>query len=421
MYNRNKHSLLISALQKSIRCCEVNASRYFARQLMELGLPGAVFNRLMIIAAEDVGIADPSLIIHERRCSDSFENLIKQYKIKKRDAFKYPRLCEVVDRAVIAAAISYKSRLLPMASFITLFDIYQNEDFSKHLHEYLDRFVKAIEKRDEKQALYYAYIIDIFFNAKERVLTGILSQNGIRNKDLIQGWVDEYRKYDELLMLVGSLVLLCRDLDFSHGEYKNAISHYLSLPINAEEIPERAYDKHTLEGKRRGRGLVHFFNYAATIKNERFTNDWEIAGKNAYLQANEEKLGRAKKVIKAIKENYQVTNIRPPFHHKKAVLTQARTSPNRPYAFIVEFNDGSRKFIKGPFKNVEIAKGHLICNELKRRLSSKYLHPVQCEVKEYGANQVFFECEEIGKADLSKVTLKYTKLDRYILVLDYDY
>ena len=74
-----------------------------------------------------------------------------------------------------------------------------------------------------------------------------------------------------------------------------------------------------------------------------------------------------------------------PFGYKKAVLTQARTSTNRPYAFIVEFNDGSRKFMKGPFKSVESSLGHVICNEVKRRLASKYLRPIQCEVKEYGA------------------------------------
>jgi hypothetical protein len=39
-----------------------------------------------------------------------------------------------------------------------------------------------------------------------------------------------------------------------------------------------------------------------------------------------------------------------PFEYKKAVLTQARTSTKRPYAFIVEFNGGSRKFMKGHLK-----------------------------------------------------------------------
>jgi len=109
-----------------------------------------------------------------------------------------------------------------------------------------------------------------------------------------------------------------------------------------------------------------------------------------------------------------------PFDHKKAVLTQARTSSNRPYAFIVEFNDGSRKFMKGPFKSAELAHGHVVCNEVKRRLASKYLHPIQCEVKEYGAHLIFIECEEIGEADLHKVNDKETKLESGIFeVLEY--
>jgi len=110
-----------------------------------------------------------------------------------------------------------------------------------------------------------------------------------------------------------------------------------------------------------------------------------------------------------------------PFEYKKAVLTQARTSKNRPHAFIVEFNDGNRKFMKGPFKSAELAKGHVICNEVKRRLASKYLRPVQCEIKEYGDHLVFLECEELGKADLNKVTEKRTKLDDDNFdVLNYD-
>jgi len=109
-----------------------------------------------------------------------------------------------------------------------------------------------------------------------------------------------------------------------------------------------------------------------------------------------------------------------PFEYKKAVLTQARTSRNRPYAFIVELSDGSRKFVKGPFRSAELAQGHVVCNEVKRRLASKYLHPVQCEVKQYGAHLVFLECEELGKADLSKVTAKRTSLENdTFVVLEY--
>jgi len=301
MYNMNRFYELISAFQKSIRWCEINDSRYFAQELMNMGYPGAVFNRLIIIAAEDVGIADPSLVEYVRWCSDSFENLIKQNKIKKREAVNFPKLCEVVDRGVIAAAISYKSRLLPMLSFATLFHIYEKEDFNENLSEYLDRFVVAIEKGDEKQALYYAYITGIFLNSMDRILTIVQRQSGRRNEDLIQKWVEEYRRNPELLMLAGSVVLLCRDLSYTHGEYNDAICKYITIPIKEAKIPDRAYDMHTMAGKKRGRSFQHFFNVAGTVKKERFSNDWEKAGRNAYYRANRKGLGKAKKIIEAVK------------------------------------------------------------------------------------------------------------------------
>jgi len=301
----NKLFELISALQKSIRWGDVNASRYFARQLMKIGCPGAVFNRLIVISAEDVGLADPSLVGYESECLENFEVLIKQYGIKKKEAVKFPDICEVIDRAVIAAAISYKSRLLPMLSFATLWDIYKNENFSKNLSEYLNRFAVAVENRDEKQALYYAYVVGIFLDNMDRILTMIQRLRVRRNEDLIQKWVREYKRHNELLMIAGCVVLLCRDFCYAHGEYKNAISKYLPIPIKMAKIPDRAYDQHTLAGKRKGRGLKHFFKEGASLKNERFSNDWERAGKKAYFLADNKGLGKASKVIEETKKKLQ--------------------------------------------------------------------------------------------------------------------
>jgi len=295
----------ISALQKSVRWGEVNEARYFARQLMKDGTPGAVFNRLFIIAAEDVGLADPTLVVYVRRCLDNFEKLLKKYGVKKRAAFRFPKLCEAVDRAVIAAAVSFKSRLLPMISFATLYDIYTNEKFSGNVYSYFGRFVDSLHNNDEKSALYYAYITGIYLNKMDRLLSTIQKLGTRRNEFLIREWVDGYKKHDELLFLAGSVVILCRDLDCSHGEYKNAVSKYLSIPIKTTEIPDRAFDKHTIAGKRKGRGLKHFFNEAATVKNERFPNDWELAGRSAYYRADKQGLGKAAKVIDATKTKLQ--------------------------------------------------------------------------------------------------------------------
>ena len=170
------------------------------------------------------------------------------------------------------------------------------------MSEYLDRFVLALKNEDEKHALYYAYVVDILFDSKDEILTMIQSLSGMRNKDLIQKWVEEYKRNDERLMLAGSVVLLCRDLKYPHGEYNDAVHQYLSVPIKAADIPDRAYDMHTSAGARKGRSFEHFFDEAATVKNERFSNDWEQAGRNAYINADQAGLGKAVKIIKTIKK-----------------------------------------------------------------------------------------------------------------------
>jgi hypothetical protein len=272
---------------------------------MEIGKPGAAINRLVLIAAEDVGIADPSLISYERMCSDRFDNLVKLNGIKRRQAVDDPECCEVIDRAAIAAAISSKSRLLTMASIATICDIYENEHFSQNLSEYLDRFDSAVEEGDERRALYYAYVVAIFLNAKEQILARIGRHRERRNEDLVKVWAKEYRRSGEMLTLVGSVVLLFRDLDFAFGEYNGNISQYLSVPIEKANIPDRAYDKHTAVGKRRGRGYEHFFNVAGTLRNERFANDWEEDGRAAYIRAYHQGLDKMSKVVEAIKERLQ--------------------------------------------------------------------------------------------------------------------
>ena len=86
----------------------------------------------------------------------------------------------------------------------------------------------------------------------------------------------------------------------------------------------------------------------------------------------------------------------------------------------MEFNDGTRNFVKGPFKSAELPQGHITCNELKRKLASKYLHPIRYELNEYNAQSIYLVCDEIGKADLEKVKYPETNSDGTIAVLNYE-
>ena len=214
MFDLDRQYILMSALQKAIRWCEINDARSFAKDLMDMGSqPTLVFNRLLIIAAEDVGLADPSLILYVRKLYDEFDNKRKQNGIKKADAFNFPDLREIVDRAVIAAALSYKSRLTAMATGATLYDIYQNETFKENPSIYLSRLADTVKNRDEKQALYYAFVAGIFLNLKDRISIFIRRQGEDRNDYLIQGWAEEYKRDSEKMVLAGCVVMLCRHLE----------------------------------------------------------------------------------------------------------------------------------------------------------------------------------------------------------------
>jgi putative ATPase len=56
------HYDVISALQKSIRGSDVDASLYYAAWLMEAGELSVLMRRLLVIAYEDVGLANPSAV-----------------------------------------------------------------------------------------------------------------------------------------------------------------------------------------------------------------------------------------------------------------------------------------------------------------------------------------------------------------------
>ena len=59
--NGNGHYELLSALQKSIRGSDVNASIYYLGLLLEIGDLDSIFRRLSVIAYEDIGLANPGI------------------------------------------------------------------------------------------------------------------------------------------------------------------------------------------------------------------------------------------------------------------------------------------------------------------------------------------------------------------------
>ncbi len=72
-YDRDgdQHYDLLSALQKSIRGSDENAALHYAARLMNAGDIISLSRRLLVIAAEDIGLAYPQAIVITKACVDS--------------------------------------------------------------------------------------------------------------------------------------------------------------------------------------------------------------------------------------------------------------------------------------------------------------------------------------------------------------
>jgi len=72
-YDRDgsQHYNILSALQKSIRCSDENAALHYLARLLEAGDLISAARRLLVIAAEDVGLAYPSAVTIVKACVDS--------------------------------------------------------------------------------------------------------------------------------------------------------------------------------------------------------------------------------------------------------------------------------------------------------------------------------------------------------------
>ena len=72
-YDRDgdEHYDILSALQKSIRGSDENAAIFYASKLMEAGDILSLCRRLLVISAEDIGLAYPMAIVIVKACVDS--------------------------------------------------------------------------------------------------------------------------------------------------------------------------------------------------------------------------------------------------------------------------------------------------------------------------------------------------------------
>lgn len=121
--DNDQHYDLLSALQKSIRGSDENAALHYAARLLAANDLLSVCRRLLVIAAEDVGLAYPQAIVITKACVDSALHL------------GLPEARIPIAEAVVLLATSPKSNSAYEAINAAMADVeeYGAPDFPRHL------------------------------------------------------------------------------------------------------------------------------------------------------------------------------------------------------------------------------------------------------------------------------------------------
>lgn len=166
--DNDQHYDLLSALQKSIRGSDENAALHYAARLLKADDLLSVCRRLLVIAAEDVGLAYPQAIVITKACVDSALQL------------GLPEARIPIGEAVVLLATSPKSNSAYEAINLAMADVeeYGAPDFPRHLqnkhfdgaeasvrgqhycypHDYLNHYVKQQYLPDVlKDKVYYKF------------------------------------------------------------------------------------------------------------------------------------------------------------------------------------------------------------------------------------------------------------------------
>lgn len=123
--NGDGHYDILSALQKSIRGSDVNASLHYAARLVEAGVLPSLARRLTIIAYEDIGLANPEAQIHTVTALEAAQRI------------GFPEARILIANIVVDLALSPKSNSAYLAMDAALADLRRsgNLPIPRHLRD----------------------------------------------------------------------------------------------------------------------------------------------------------------------------------------------------------------------------------------------------------------------------------------------
>lgn len=405
---------LRSLLQKGIRRGKKDLAWNAASLLAKNGLPNAVWNALFVIALEDIGPANPLYAVHLCQWNERWRENLRKSKKMLSQSHESLTCMALLCKAVHKACESAKSRMNHYFAMISLDKVAGMEECAqpRHVaHEIEARAQRVIQ--DEKDYAELVKLIGLCFLTRTQHLlleeVRILAPQPELEKDVERFPWHLFIVHHILCLRYRTLSMEEKDLTPPHG--LTFCKDNRDEEMKPEDVPDWALDKHTSAGKKKGRGLAHFFEEGCHLVRCRkdMTNGFM---ENEALFKEETKkiyMAREKKVgLRNTKFRHYLDELRGPvkrtrqrlfeihpkqladvFPPEKTLLAQVPTNRDRMLTFHVEDTNELAWFIKGPAvkkHHVDEFETLITMNEQKKKMIG--VTPIEeMDIVEYYVNE----------------------------------
>ena len=163
--NGNSHYDYLSAFQKSIRGSDPNAAIHYLARLISAGDLISICRRLLVIAAEDIGMAHPQAITVVKSCTDAAKEIgFPEARIPLAEAVIFlatlpkSNSCESAIDAAMNDLMTKNIGEIPKYIRDTHTSVIKSEEAYKYPHSYPNHYVKQnYLPKEIENAQYYVY------------------------------------------------------------------------------------------------------------------------------------------------------------------------------------------------------------------------------------------------------------------------
>ena len=344
-FDRQFNSLR-SAQQKYARRCDTEKMTQVSLEMHASGYGRAAYDYMSTIMVEDKFPNGANLLWNHK------QNLKHWKKMSStQQADEIAQMCYNLTNVKSDRHPAYLARVaMELATGDT-----PNDNPELEMARKAERIILRIAKKNEMPTPEDISIEEGMRQLKQLVLTNLkhCTSNNMLFDHFCNNWIKQAKNTARLYIfnLIGR--------NFHKYDQKKQFAHIYAPELRKVDLDDFVFDKHTVEGKKRKRGVEHFLNEGALIKNPSIG----IENRGAVKRKAEKLYVRMEKEhgTRNANSRFERKRLRATFNELKTILGEDVTSTtlcqkpcgSKPKTLYVRTSSGKEWFVKGPYKDTK--------------------------------------------------------------------